>query len=94
MRRRQPRAQKMAGAEGAMRTAWIPGIGLVTLATALLGCSSPPQGVFEDPKAPLSRVRYVERDLVSLNDSCPVTGTRLNPAIPPVYTNGRPIGFC
>ena len=53
-----------------------------------------PQAVFEDPTAPLSRIRYTERDLLSLNESCPVTGARLSPAIPPVYTNGRPIGFC
>ncbi len=37
---------------------------------------------------------YFERDLLSLNDHCPVTESRLNPAIGPVYVNSRPIGFC
>jgi hypothetical protein len=31
---------------------------------------------------------------VSANDCCPVTKRKLNVAFPPVYVNGRPIGFC
>jgi hypothetical protein len=53
-----------------------------------------PLGEFETPKADLSPVRYWDRDLVSLNDRCPNTQARLNPAIEPIYVNGRPVGFC
>ncbi|MBK8229437.1 MAG: hypothetical protein IPK72_02380 [Candidatus Eisenbacteria bacterium] len=31
---------------------------------------------------------------VSLNDQCPVRRAKLNRKMPPVYINGRPIGFC
>jgi hypothetical protein len=31
---------------------------------------------------------------LSENDLCPVTKRKLSPAFPPVYVNGRPIGFC
>ena len=70
---------------------------VAVFAISVIGCGSPespPQGTFDDPSLPLSRIRYTDRDLVSLNESCPVTGTRLSPAIPPVYVNGQPIGFC
>jgi hypothetical protein len=39
-------------------------------------------------------VRYFDGDLVSLNDRCAVRKIKLNPKMPPVYVNGRPIGFC
>jgi hypothetical protein len=32
--------------------------------------------------------------LISLNDRCIVRKTKLNPKMPPVYVNGRPVGFC
>jgi hypothetical protein len=32
--------------------------------------------------------------LTSVNDRCVVTHNRLNPAIHPLYVNGRPVGFC
>jgi hypothetical protein len=76
---------------------WIRTLVAQTLLATLLACGSPEApflGVLEDPLAPFSRIRYSERDQVSLNDRCPITGTQLNPAIPPVYVNGRPIGFC
>ena len=45
-----------------------------------------------DPLHP--RVRYLDGQL-SLNASCAIrTGNQLGRAIPPVYVNGRPIGFC
>jgi hypothetical protein len=44
-----------------------------------------------DPAHP--RVRYSD-SLVSLNDRCAVRQGGLNPLYPPVYVNGRPIGFC
>ena len=39
------------------------------------------------------RIRFAD-SLLSMNDRCPVTGQKLNTRIPPVYVNGRPIGFC
>jgi hypothetical protein len=39
------------------------------------------------------RVRFADGDL-SLNDRCPVRRNKLNLRMPPVYVNGRPIGFC
>ena len=39
-------------------------------------------------------ITYVERDLASINDRCPVRKSPLNPAVAPVYVHGRPIGFC
>ena len=41
-----------------------------------------------------SPLRYFDTGLVSLNGVCPVQGHAVNPVIPPVYVNGRPIGFC
>ncbi len=32
--------------------------------------------------------------LVSINDLCPVTKRKLSLLFPPVYVNGRAIGFC
>ena len=41
-----------------------------------------------------ARLRY-EDGQVSVNDSCAIrVDNRLNPRIPPMYVNGRPIGFC
>ena len=65
----------------------------------LAGCGASamrdaPLGRFERPQSEFSAIRYADRDLVSVNDRCPVTFDRLNPAIEPVYVNGRPIGFC
>ncbi len=39
------------------------------------------------------RVQYAD-SLVSLNDRCIVRQNKLNTRIPPVYVNGKPIGFC
>ncbi len=51
-------------------------------------------GRFEAPGDEFSPIRYLDRDLASLNDRCPVTRSPLNTAIEPLYVNGRPIGFC
>ena len=41
-----------------------------------------------------ARVRYLDGQ-VSLNESCAIrVENKLNRKIPPVYVNGRPIGFC
>jgi hypothetical protein len=46
----------------------------------------------DDPRR--YHLRYVDGQ-VSANDACAVRlDSKLNPKIPPVYVNGRPIGFC
>lgn len=44
-----------------------------------------------DPEHP--RVKYAD-SLVSLNDRCIVRQNKLSTTMPPVYVNGKPIGFC
>jgi hypothetical protein len=41
----------------------------------------------------LPRIQYADGQ-VSLNDRCPVRKVPLNLRMPPVYVNGRPVGFC
>lgn len=41
----------------------------------------------------LPRIRFADGQ-VSLNDRCPVRKGPLNLRMPPVYVNGRPVGFC
>jgi hypothetical protein len=80
-----------------MGTASIRAIVVAALGSLGIACGAgdlPALDRLEDPGAAFSAVRYPERDLVSLNDRCPVSGTRLDAAIAPVYVNGRPIGFC
>lgn len=53
-------------------------------------------GVFyvasEDPARP--RIRYADGQ-VGMSDHCAIrVANQLNRRIPPVYVNGRPIGFC
>lgn len=46
----------------------------------------------EDPKLPW--LRYLDGQL-SLSNSCGVlVGNKLNRRVPPMYVNGRPVGFC
>lgn len=64
-------------------------------------CERPPRplsddGVFyvqsSEPASP--RVRYLDGQ-VSLNDSCAIRrGSKLSRRVPPMYVNGKPIGFC
>ncbi len=62
---------------------------------AALACTrTEPPAVAVQPGAEYSALRYLDRDLVSLNDRCPISGTPLNTEIEPLYVNGRPIGFC
>lgn len=68
---------------------------LATAWLALLGgCASPPphEYVAGDPQEQ-PRLRFCDGS-VSLNDRCPVTQTKLNRALDPVFVNGRPVGFC
>ena len=74
---------------------------LLALTAGLYGCArEAPQepaaslGEFVDPTAELSALVYHDRSLESLNDHCPIQGGKLGDTIPPVYVNGRPIGFC
>ncbi len=53
-----------------------------------------PLGEYVAAEEEYSAVRYWDRDEVSLNDHCPVTGIPLASVIEPLYVNGRPIGFC
>ena len=72
------------------------------LLVALVGCgsdrpvrliASAAVPAYVDPASPLSPIRF-DRESVSLNDRCPVRKGRLNLKMPPVYVNGKPIGFC
>ncbi|MEQ1892203.1 MAG: hypothetical protein ABL998_06645 [Planctomycetota bacterium] len=46
------------------------------------------------PNPLYARVRYLDGQL-SLNESCAIrVENKLSRKIPPVYVNGRPIGFC
>ncbi|MEE9271017.1 MAG: hypothetical protein V3V49_12235 [Candidatus Krumholzibacteria bacterium] len=80
---------------------WI-GLVLVGAAGVLLGCG---RQEHQQRAAVHASVRYVEKGdsfpLIeyadgqrSLNDRCPVRQTKLNLKMPPVYVNGRPVGFC
>lgn len=51
-------------------------------------------GEYIQPEDSFPQVRYFESGLVSPNDRCAVRKVRLNLKMPPVYVNGRPIGFC
>ena len=76
----------------------------IPLLLLLAACSDshPPElllegdGVFQvassNPERP--RLRYLDGQ-VSRNNTCAIIlPNKLNPAIPPMYVNGSPIGFC
>ncbi len=44
-----------------------------------------------DPQRP--RLKFAD-SLVSANDRCMVSQSKLNPAVRPVYVNSVPMGFC
>ena len=53
-------------------------------------------GVFKLPGADAERprLRYLDGQ-VSRNDTCMIrVENGLNPAVPPMYVNGEPVGFC
>ncbi|MFN8548239.1 MAG: hypothetical protein U0527_09840 [Candidatus Eisenbacteria bacterium] len=54
---------------------------------------SPFPAAYVDSTAELSPLRFAD-GTVSLNDRCPVRRGHLNRRMPPVYVNGRPVGFC
>jgi hypothetical protein len=49
--------------------------------------------VFTDTSLALPKLVY-QLGGETLNDRCPVRKSRLNPRMPAIYVNGRPIGFC
>jgi hypothetical protein len=49
---------------------------------------------YVNPEDSLPHLRYFDGDQVSVNNLCAVRKVRLNPKMPPVYVNGRPVGFC
>lgn len=51
-------------------------------------------GEYVQPADSFPTIRYFEGGLVSQNDRCAVRKVRMNTKMPPVYVNGRPIGFC
>jgi len=74
----------------------------ILLAAAVCGCGRDPGPelvldtlpvVYTDPEAEFPRIRYGD-GLVSVNDRCIVRKVKLNLRMPPVYVNGRPVGFC
>jgi hypothetical protein len=48
---------------------------------------------YADADTLFPRLRFADGQ-VSLNDRCPVRKVKLNRRMPPLYVNGRPIGFC
>ena len=67
-----------------------------------VACQSPPalvldgEGVFALPgdRPDRHRLRYVDGQ-VSRNEACAIQlENRLNHRVPPLYVNGRPVGFC
>lgn len=58
------------------------------LVVALAGAAEVPG---DQPDMP--RLRYDGGEM-SVNDRCPVRHRKLNPAIEPLWINGKPLGFC
>ena len=48
---------------------------------------------YVDPAVEKPLIKF-DDEQVSLNDRCPVRKAKLNLKMPPVYVNGKPIGFC
>ena len=69
-------------------------LGLIRIALiASCACSGPVHELLPGAEPEYPRLRFLDGS-ISLNDRCPVSGTRLNPRMDPLYVNGRPIGFC
>lgn len=79
------------------RGTWLP---LLLLAAASCAEERPARLVasakvpsYVDPQAEKPHILFDDSQ-VSLNDKCPVRKVKLNLRMPPVYVNGKPIGFC
>jgi len=76
--------------------------GLALTGLAASGCSAPRGPEIVAPKGEVARAGGSDEypllcfadGQVSLNDRCIVRQRPLNPKMPPVYVNGRPVGFC
>ena len=72
---------------------------LLPLTVLLGGCFGPQldgDGVFvlESVRRDRAHLRYADGQ-ISVNDACMIRlENGLNPRIPPMYVNGRPLGFC
>ena len=67
-------------------------LGLVVLLGSIQACGPPHEYIEgDDPEFP--RLRFDDGS-VSVNDRCPVTLSRLNRKLDPLYVNGRSVGFC
>jgi len=51
-------------------------------------------GEYVNPQDSLPRIRYFDGGEISLNDRCAVRKSKMNVKMPPLYVNGRAIGFC
>ena len=81
----------------------LPAFGTGVALALLAGCAEPPKktapmpalGVahFENPAEEKPRIRWGD-DPLSLNDRCIVRKVKLNLRMPPIFVNGKPIGFC
>ena len=49
--------------------------------------------VLTDTTSDFPHLRFADGQ-VSLNDRCMVRQVKLNPRLPAIYVNGRPVGFC
>ena len=64
------------------------------VASAAACAGMPRADVVPSPDGGPHRLRFADGQ-VSLNDQCMIQlANGLNPAIPPLYVNGRPVGFC
>ena len=59
----------------------------------LISCRAPSHQYVAGADDEFPRLRFVDGQ-VSLNDRCPVTLSKLNKKMDPVYVNGHPVGFC
>ena len=78
------------------------GVFMAAAAVVALACSEKQEttprehvvfGEFIQPEDSFPKIRYFDGE-VALNDRCAVRKVRLNTKMPPVYVNGRAIGFC
>jgi len=78
------------------RSAFVAVAAVVALACS--GKKEPPRehvvfGEYIQSEDSFPKLQYFDGQ-VSLNDRCAVRKIRLNSKMPPVYVNGRAIGFC
>jgi hypothetical protein len=80
-----------------------PAVALVLLAVAPACAPAPVEparlvethgaAAYADDAASLPHIRFGDAGS-SINDRCPVRKNKLNLKMPPLWVNGRPVGFC